>query len=135
MHQGSALSPLLYVMVMEALSREFRVALPWKLLYADDLVVIADTENLIKRLNEWKDFVENRGMRANINKIKVMISGEWQKVTQKAVRWLCGVCGRGVGNNSIQCTGCKKWVHRKCSGIKGSMYKVMKSFICRGCVK
>ena len=29
---------------------------------------------------------------------------------------------------------CKKWVHRKCSGTKGSMYKVMKSFICRGCV-
>ena len=29
MHQGSALSPLLFVMVMEALSREFRVALPW----------------------------------------------------------------------------------------------------------
>ena len=28
MHQGSALSPLLFVMVMEALSREFRVALP-----------------------------------------------------------------------------------------------------------
>ena len=25
-------------------------------------------------------------------------------------------------------------IHRKCSGIKGSMYKVMKSFICRGCV-
>jgi len=50
------------------------------------------------------------------------------------VRWPRGVCGRGVGNNSIQCTSCKKWVHRKCSGIKGSMYKVMKSFICRGCV-
>jgi len=29
---------------------------------------------------------------------------------------------------------CKKWVHKKCSGIKGIMYKVMKSFICRGCV-
>jgi len=27
---------------------------------------------------------------------------------------------------------CHKWVH-KCSGIKGSMYKVMRSFICRGC--
>ena len=37
-----------------------------------------------------------------------------------------------VGNNSIQCTSCKKWVHKKCSGIKGSMYKVMKSCICRG---
>jgi len=39
-----------------------------------------------------------------------------------------------LGNNLIQCTICKKWVHRKCSGIKGSMYKVMKSFIYRGCV-
>jgi len=55
MHQGSALSPLLFVIVMEALSREFRVALPWELLYADDLVVVAATEeDLIKRLNEWR---------------------------------------------------------------------------------
>jgi len=27
-----------------------------------------------------------------------------------------------------------EWVHRKCCGIKGSTYKVMKRFICRGCV-
>jgi len=53
---------------------------------------------------------------------------------QKAVRWPCGVCGRGVGSNSIQCTSCKKWVHRKCNGINGSMYKVMKTFVCRGCM-
>jgi len=43
MHQGSALSPLQFVIVMEALSREFRVAIPWELLYTDDLVVIAET--------------------------------------------------------------------------------------------
>ena len=36
MHQGSALSLLLFVIVMEALCREFTVTLPWKLLYADD---------------------------------------------------------------------------------------------------
>jgi len=40
LHQGSALSPLLFVIVTEALSREFRVALPWDLLYADDLLVV-----------------------------------------------------------------------------------------------
>jgi len=43
---------------MEALSGEFSV-------------------DLIKRLNEWKDFVENRGMRVNMNKTKIMTSGEW----------------------------------------------------------
>jgi len=58
------------------------------LLFADDLVVIAETEDeIIKRLNEWKDNVENRGVRVNMNKTKVMISGERQKVMQKAVRW------------------------------------------------
>ena len=29
---------------------------------------------------------------------------------------------------------CQKLVHKKCSGIKGSMSKVAKSFICRGCL-
>jgi len=68
-------------MVMKAISREFRVALPWELLYADDLAVIGETEEeLMKRLNEWKDNVESKGMR---------ISGERQKVKQKAVRWPC----------------------------------------------
>jgi len=57
MHQSSALSPLLFVIVMETISREFRVALPWELLYADDLVVIAETEeHLIKRVNDWKNY-------------------------------------------------------------------------------
>jgi len=44
--------------------------------------------------------VENIGMRVNMNKTKLMISGERHKVMRKAVRWPCGVCGRGVGNNS-----------------------------------
>jgi len=80
MHQGSALSPPLFVIVMEAISREFRVALPWELLY-DDLAVIAETEEeLIKRLNQWKDNVESKGMRVHMNKTKVMISAERQKV-------------------------------------------------------
>jgi len=49
MRQGSVLSPLLFMIVMEALSREFRATLPLELLYADDLIVIAETEgDLIK---------------------------------------------------------------------------------------
>jgi len=55
MHQGSALGSLLFLIVMEALSREFGVALLWELLYADDLVVIAETGDdltLLLLLNE-----------------------------------------------------------------------------------
>ena len=60
----------------QSFSKEFRVALPWELFYADDMVVIAESEeDLMKSLNEWKDFVENRKMRVNINKTKVMTSG------------------------------------------------------------
>jgi len=56
MHQGSALSPLLFVIVMGALSTKFRVALP------DDLVVIAKTENdlITRKLCYRKD---DRAMR------------------------------------------------------------------------
>jgi len=39
-------------------------------------------------------------MRVNMNKTKVMISGERQMVRQKDVRWSCGVCSKGVGSNS-----------------------------------
>ena len=39
-HQGSVLSPLLFILVLEALSLEFgRTGVPWELLYADDLII------------------------------------------------------------------------------------------------
>jgi len=77
---------------MEAISREFRVALPWELLYVDYLTVIAETEEeQIKRINEWKDNVESKGMKVNMNKTKVMISVERQKVRQKAVKVLAAI--------------------------------------------
>jgi len=61
-----------------------------------------------------------------------MINGELLKVMQKVAY---GVCGRRVGNNSIQCnhsmqcTSCQKWVHKKCSGIRGSISRVTKVFL------
>ena len=50
-HLGSVLSPLLFIIVLEALSHEFRVGVPWEDLYADDLVIIADSlEECVRRL-------------------------------------------------------------------------------------
>ena len=43
---------LLFILVLEALSREFRTGLPWELLYANDLAVIADSlEEFITKLS------------------------------------------------------------------------------------
>ena len=55
-HQGSVLSPLLFIIVIEALSQEFRTSTPWELLYADDLVIAAESlDVLLRKLSLWKD--------------------------------------------------------------------------------
>ena len=65
-HQGSVQSPLLFIMVIEALSRELRTGCPWELLYADDLVIIAESkEDLLLKLSRWKQGIESKGLRFN----------------------------------------------------------------------
>ena len=61
--------------------------------------------------------MESKGIRVNMNETKVTISGERQKVRQKAARWHVAVCSKGVGSNSLQCTSCQKWVHKKSYNI------------------
>ena len=75
-HKGSVLSPLLFILVLEALSREFGTGVSWELLHADDLAVIAETlEECITKLKAWKNGMENRGLRVNMKKAKLMKSG------------------------------------------------------------
>ena len=58
-HQGSVLSPSLFTIVLEALSRHFRKVLPWELFYADDLVLLAESrEILMEKIKIWKEGLE-----------------------------------------------------------------------------
>ena len=53
-HQGPVLSPLLFIIVMEVQSHEFRTGCPWELLYANDLVFVAKSLGELKvRLERW----------------------------------------------------------------------------------
>ena len=118
-HQGSVLSPLLFIIVLEALSCEFRASVLWEDLYADDLVIIADSlEECVRRLLIWKEAMEKKGLRVNAGKTKVMICGTGLDLLQSSGEYPCAVCRTGVGNNSIYCNGCKLWVHKKCSGLQ-----------------
>ena len=50
--QGSVLSPLLFIIVLEALSRVFCTGCPWELLYVDDLTLPA--RQATKVANDYK---------------------------------------------------------------------------------
>ena len=58
LHQGSALSPFVFIMLIDTLSQDVRTELQWVLLYADDLGIIditsPDTHN---RLDSWQTMV------------------------------------------------------------------------------
>ena len=108
LHQGSVLSPLLFIIVLEAL---------WEDLCADDLVIIAESlEECVRRLLTWKEAMEEKGLRVNAGKTKIMICGTELDLLQSS-EFPCAVCCTGVGSNSICCKGCKHWVHKKCSGL------------------
>ena len=103
-HQGSVLSPLLFTIVLEALSRHFRKGLPWELFYADDLVLLAESrEKLMEKISIWKEGLESKGLRVNVGKTKVMKCHVAANMQVESGKYPCGICGKGVGRNSIQC--------------------------------
>ena len=71
LHQGSVLSPLLFVTVMELIPRELQAGLPVELLYADDLILMAESEDsLCDKIVKWKSGLEAKGLKMNTGKMK-----------------------------------------------------------------
>ena len=118
MHQGSVLSPLLFLLKLEAFLREFYTCVPWELLYTDDLVLIADTqEECIPKLKAWKAGMECKGLRVIMKKTKVLVSGVSDDVRKKYGKYPCAVFCSDVSKNSVQCSQRTLWVHKRYRGI------------------
>ena len=74
LHQGSALSPFLFVTLMDVLTEDVRLELPWAMLYADDIAMcMVETADLNVNLEAWREKLEDRGLR--INRVKT----EWMR--------------------------------------------------------
>ncbi|KAK3549896.1 hypothetical protein QTP86_015522, partial [Hemibagrus guttatus] len=55
LHQGLALSPFLFAMVMDQLSGEVRQESPWTMMFADDIVICSESREQVKEnLERWR---------------------------------------------------------------------------------
>ena len=77
LYQRSALSSFLFVVVLDVLTAEIRDRDRWELLLADDLVIIADTqEEMQTRVLQWQESLQKGGLKVNAKKSEVMVSSK-----------------------------------------------------------
>ncbi|KAK3546023.1 hypothetical protein QTP70_019940, partial [Hemibagrus guttatus] len=77
LHQGSALSPFLFAIVMDQLSEEVRQESPWTMMFADDIVICSESrEQVEENLERWRFVLERRGMKVSRSKTEYMCVNE-----------------------------------------------------------
>ena len=133
-HQGSVLSPFLFSIVLDVLSKDGRKDALYELLYADDLVLMAETmEELKAQFIRWKSAFEGKGLKVNLGKTKVMESSGGGVVVLAKVD-PCGVCGKRAKVNCVRCMTCKKRIHAWCARVKRVSRRINGNFECRVCM-
>ncbi|KAK3507530.1 hypothetical protein QTP70_028078, partial [Hemibagrus guttatus] len=77
LHQGSALSPFLFAIVMDQLSEEVRQESPWTMMFADDIMICSESrEQVEENLERWRFALERRGMKVSRSKTEYMCVNE-----------------------------------------------------------
>ncbi len=76
-HQGSALSPLIFIIIMDCLTDAVRRETPWDMMFTDDVVLCNKTRSEAEeRLESWTKALEIRGMKVSRKKTEYMATGE-----------------------------------------------------------
>ena len=64
-------------------------------------------EQLGRQVADWRASLLDKGLKVNAGKSKVMVGSSGGKMIVNSVKRPCGVCGKGVQANSVQCPVCK----------------------------
>ena len=87
LHQGSALSPCLFAMVMDRMTDDIREEAPWTMMFADDIVICSESkEQVEEKLESWRYALERRGMKVNRRKTEYMCVNERQDTGSGTVK-------------------------------------------------
>ena len=74
-HQGFVLSPLIFATVIDVVTEHARGLLN-EILYADDLALMSESlDDLRERFQRWRRAFEGKGLKVNVGKTKMMVSG------------------------------------------------------------
>ena len=73
LHQGSALSPYLFLILMDVLTEGVKKEVPESMMFADDIVLCGGREvDMTEYLDTWRKSLEERGMRVSRPKTQFM---------------------------------------------------------------
>ena len=113
-----------------------------EILYANDLVLMSESlEDLLERFQRWRSALEGKGLKVNVGKAKMMVSGTEGEITLSKID-PCGICGKRVGSNAVGkglglnavcCTQCMQWMHGRCTKMKKVTCSSARDFVCRRC--
>jgi hypothetical protein len=73
LHQGSALSPYLFALVMNEVTRDIQGGIPWCMLFTNDLVLVDESRmGVDQKLELWRRTLEAKYFRLSRSKMKYM---------------------------------------------------------------
>ena len=76
LHQGSALSPFLFAIIMDKLTENIRKDAPWDMLFADDLVLSRQNHRELEDdLEIWRNALEKRSLKVSRCKTEYLKAG------------------------------------------------------------
>ena len=90
--------------MVEALSREIRSICPEELLCVDELAMVCEKFKFLKAL---KGCILSKRLRINFKMAEMMISSKNDGKVTETGKFVCAVCRKSVGSNSIPCQFCR----------------------------